>query len=101
LHLYNPGFNSASNRNEYKESFLRLKGGQYVGLTTLPHSCADCLEISEPQISRKLRACPCSKPSLITTMQSKFVPFDSVLFIFIVGLFSLSGEEIISNFLTI
>ena len=25
------------------------KGGRCVGLTTLPHSCADCLEIWEPQ----------------------------------------------------
>jgi hypothetical protein len=25
------------------------KGGRYVGMKTLPHSCADCLEIWEPQ----------------------------------------------------
>jgi hypothetical protein len=29
-----------------------------VGLTTLPHSCVDCLEIWEPQPSGTLRACP-------------------------------------------
>jgi len=26
------------------------KGGRYVGLTTLPLSCADCLEIWAPQL---------------------------------------------------
>jgi len=34
------------------------KGGRYVGLTTLPPSCADCLEIWEPQTLGTLRACP-------------------------------------------
>jgi hypothetical protein len=34
------------------------KGGRCVGLTTLPPSCADCLEIWEPQIPGTLRACP-------------------------------------------
>ena len=29
-----------------------------MGLTTLPPSCADCLEIWEPQTSGTLRACP-------------------------------------------
>ena len=43
-----PGVDSASNRNEYQECFLGGKGGRCVGLTTLPHSCADCLEIWEP-----------------------------------------------------
>ena len=32
------------------------KGGRYVGLTTLPPSCADCLEIWEPQPTGILRA---------------------------------------------
>ena len=35
-----PGVDSASNRNEYQEHFLVGKGGRYVGLTTLPPSCA-------------------------------------------------------------
>jgi len=39
------GVDSASNRNEYQEYFLGGKGGRCVGLTTLPPSCADCLEI--------------------------------------------------------
>ena len=34
------------------------KGGRYVGLTTLPPSCADCFEIWEPQPPGTLRACP-------------------------------------------
>jgi hypothetical protein len=38
---------SASNRNEYLGCGMYSggKGGRYVGLTTLPASCADCLEI--------------------------------------------------------
>jgi hypothetical protein len=34
------------------------KFGRCVGLTTLPASCADCLEIWEPQPPGTLRACP-------------------------------------------
>jgi len=34
------------------------KGGRCVRLTTLPYSCADCLEIWEPQPPGTLRACP-------------------------------------------
>ena len=49
LHLYGPGVNSASNRNENQEYFLEGKGGRCVGLTTLPPSCADCLYIWNPQ----------------------------------------------------
>jgi hypothetical protein len=33
-------------------------GGRYLGLTTLPPSCADCLEIWEHQPPGTLRACP-------------------------------------------
>ena len=55
---YGLGVDSASNRNEYQEYFLRSKGGRCVGLTTLLLSCADCLEIWEPQPSGILRACP-------------------------------------------
>jgi len=40
---------SVYNLNEYHEYFLVGKGGRCVGLTTLPPSCADCLEIWEPQ----------------------------------------------------
>ena len=45
---YGPGVDSASNRNEYQEYFLRGKGGRCVGLTNLPPSCADCIEIWNP-----------------------------------------------------
>jgi hypothetical protein len=34
------------------------EGGCCVGLTTLPPSYANCLEIQEPQPSGTLRACP-------------------------------------------
>ena len=46
---YGPGVDSASNRNLYQEYFLGRKSGRWVGLTTLPPSCADCLDIWEPQ----------------------------------------------------
>jgi len=45
---YGPEVDSVSNRNEYQEYFLGFKGCQCVELTTLPPSCADCLEIWEP-----------------------------------------------------
>ena len=32
-----------------REIFPEVKGGRCVGLTALPPSCADCLEIWEPQ----------------------------------------------------
>jgi len=46
------------NRNEYQEYFIGGKGGRSVGLTTLPPSCADCLEIWDPQTIGTLRASP-------------------------------------------
>ena len=52
------GVDSSSNRNEYQEYLLGGKGGRCVGLTTLPPSCAECLEIWEPQPPGTLRACP-------------------------------------------
>ena len=46
LESYGPGVDSATNRNEYyKEYLLAVKGGRCVGLTTLPPSRANCLEI--------------------------------------------------------
>ena len=45
---YSPGVDWASNRNEYQEYFVRGKGDRCIGLTTLPPSCANCLEIWEP-----------------------------------------------------
>ena len=54
---YDPGVDSASNRNEYQEYFLDGEGGWCVGLTTLPPSYADCLEIWDPQPPGTLNAC--------------------------------------------
>ena len=54
---YGPGVDSAFNGNEFQEYFLGAKGGRYLGLTTLPPSCADCLEIWEPQPPGTHRAC--------------------------------------------
>jgi hypothetical protein len=55
---YGPGVDRASNRNEYQEYFLGGKGGRCIGLTTLPLSRADCLEIGEPQLPGTLMVCP-------------------------------------------
>ena len=55
---YGPGVDSASNRNEYQEYFLGVKGGRYVGQTAVPPSCPDCHEIREPQPSAIPRTCP-------------------------------------------
>jgi len=55
---YVPGVDLASNRNEYQEYFLGGKGGRCVVLSTLPPSCAYCLEIWEPQTPGILRASP-------------------------------------------
>ena len=53
-----PGVDSAPNRSEYQEYFLEGKGGRCIGLTILPLSCADCLEIWEPQPPGTLWGCP-------------------------------------------
>jgi len=55
---YGSAIDSASNRNEYQEYFLGSKGGWCIGLATLPHSCASCYEIWEPQPPGTLWACP-------------------------------------------
>jgi hypothetical protein len=49
--------NLASNRNEYQEYFLGGMGNQCVGLRILPSSCANCLEMWEPQHPGTLWAC--------------------------------------------
>jgi len=55
---YGSGVDSAFNRNDYQEYFLGGKGGRCVGLTILPSSRANCLEIWEPQPPGTLGACP-------------------------------------------
>ena len=47
------------------------KGGRCVGLTTLPSSCAYCLEIWEPQPPGTLRAYPGLKWDFLTFYQQK------------------------------
>ena len=54
---YTPGVDSGPNRNEYQYIFWG-KGGRCVGLTSLPPSCAEFLEIWEPQTPSTLVACP-------------------------------------------
>jgi hypothetical protein len=54
---YGPGVDTASKSNKYQEYFLGSKGGRCLGLTNLLPSCADCLEIWEPQPPGRLRAC--------------------------------------------
>jgi hypothetical protein len=49
---------SAFNINEEQEYFLEDKGGRCVRLANLPPSCANRLEIWEPQPPGTLRACP-------------------------------------------
>jgi hypothetical protein len=57
LDHYGPGVDLDSNSNEYHGYILRDKGGRCVGLTTLPPSCADCLEFWETQPPGSLRVC--------------------------------------------
>jgi hypothetical protein len=45
-------------KNEYQQYLLGDKSGRCLGLTTLPPSCADCLEMWEPQPPGTLWACP-------------------------------------------
>ena len=56
--LFDPGVDSAFNRNEYEEHFLGGNDGQCVRLTTLQSLCADYHEILEPQPPGTLRSCP-------------------------------------------
>jgi hypothetical protein len=54
---YGPGIDSATNRNEYQEYFLGSKDSWCIGLTTLPPSFANYIEIWEPQPPGTLRVC--------------------------------------------
>jgi hypothetical protein len=59
--LTKSGIDSVSDRSENQEYFLGGgggKGGRRVGLTTLPPSCADCLEIWKSHSPGILLACP-------------------------------------------
>jgi len=50
-----PGFNSAININGCQKNFGGSKGGRCIGLTILPSSWADCLEILEASTSWSLK----------------------------------------------
>jgi len=63
---YGHGVDSACNGNEYQEYILRGKGGRCIGLTTLPASCADFLEVWELQTSGTLRVSPCVEWDCLT-----------------------------------
>jgi hypothetical protein len=54
---YGPEIDSASKKKYVPGIFPGGKGGRCVGLTTLPPSYADCLEIWEPQPYGTLKAC--------------------------------------------
>jgi hypothetical protein len=55
---WGPAVDSACNRNKYQEYFLGGESGRCVRLKSLPLSCANFLEIWEPQTPGTLRACP-------------------------------------------
>jgi hypothetical protein len=58
FHWHNPfGRTMALGSSQPLTEMSTSKRGQCVGLTTLPPSRADCLEIWEPQPSGTLRAC--------------------------------------------
>ena len=52
--VHMPGVDSAS-KNEYQD-IPGGKGGRCIGVTTLPPSCAECLEVWEPQPPGPLQA---------------------------------------------
>jgi len=54
-------------------------GSQCVGLITLPPSCANCLEIWEPQPPGIVRACPCLQWDCFTFYCAEFVRSFSIL----------------------
>jgi hypothetical protein len=49
------------------------KGGRYVGLTILPPSCANCLQIWETQPPATLRACPGLQLDCFTFLFTKVI----------------------------
>jgi hypothetical protein len=55
---------TVSNKNEYQEYVLGSKGGRCFGPTNLTSSCADCLQIWQPQTPVPLSALPVLRFSL-------------------------------------
>jgi hypothetical protein len=62
------------------------KGGRCVGLTTLPLSCADCLEIWEPQPPGTLRACPGLQWDCFTLFMNNFIFVSTIVLLCSYGL---------------
>ena len=65
FHWHNPssctmalGLTQPLTEMSIRNNFLGGKGSWCIGLTNLPHSCANCLEIWEPHSPGNLRACP-------------------------------------------
>jgi len=86
---YGPGVDPACNRNEYQGYLLGGEGVWCVGLTILPPSCADCLEIWDIdcfynregmcllrgtscifKFAQAIKACLHGSPRLINTVES-------------------------------
>jgi len=65
-----PKPDSASKRYEYQENFLGGKGSRCRGLTNLPPSWGDCLEIWKPQPAETRRTCPVLHRDCFTFMTS-------------------------------
>jgi len=73
----------ASNRNEYLQYLLTGKSGRCVGLTILPPSRANCLEIWDPKLlkpSGPVQACteialsvPLRKNNYHTSVSDRFI----------------------------
>jgi len=53
-----PGLTQALTEMGTRNISWEGKGGRCVWLTILPPSCADCIEIWEPQPPGTLRVCP-------------------------------------------
>jgi hypothetical protein len=81
--LYDPGVDSASNRNEYQKCLLVCKCGGCVGLTNLPPSCADFLYIWEYEPTVTLRSCQDHTgivvALLLLSLKSGYVEFIKVI----------------------
>ena len=54
------------------------EGGRCVGLASVPNSCAECLQIWEPQPSGILRACP----GLALVFTSVYINYQPIYSIF-------------------
>ena len=82
---YGPGVDSASNRNEYQEYFLRGKSGRCIGLTTLPPYVpivlkSGSLNILEP--SGPVQACNGIAFLLYLNRVLTVISFSTIVFVF-------------------